>query len=200
MKAKIINLGYQGSGITTLNKALEQMGYKVWNDLLPVFPDMLDDHLSPVIKKMSNYQVFSGLPWSNHYHSLQSLFEEENIKFILSVRNPEEWYESVKKAHKQYSHPVLKHLFKGRSASKKSTKKALIKEYKEHNISIMDQFSEDSEKLLILEYGKHHNWDRLCEFLNEKKPNKLFPKLKDDFKKSSKFNIFSNRIMNKFSL
>ena len=64
----------------------------------------------------------------------------------------------------------------------------------------MDQFSEDSEKLLILEYGKHHNWDRLCEFLNEKKPNKLFPKLKDDFKKSSKFNIFSNRIMNKFSL
>ena len=104
---------------------------------------------------------------------------------ILNVRDPEDWYSELSAANKSKNSHILDYVFSDMEALKKSQKKKkAIQKYMGINMDVIDFFAEKDEDILILEYGKHNKWKRLCEFLGTAIPDQKYPKIKDDFKKS----------------
>ena len=184
MKQKIILVGYPGTGLNTTVKALEVIGAKVWDKPLGVKDGLLTKSFKKLESKFSSFNVFAGFPFSNHYQSFKQLYGKD-CKVILNVRNPEDWYSELSAANKSKNSHVLDYVFSDMEALKKSQKKKkAIQKYMNHNMDVMDFFAEKDEDILILEYGKHNKWKRLCEFLGTSVPDQKYPKIKDDFKKS----------------
>ena len=184
MKQKIILVGYPGTGLNTTVKALEVIGAKVWNEPLGVKDGLLKKPIKKLESKFSSFNVFAGFPFSNHYQSFKKLYGND-CKVILNVRDPEEWYSELSAANKSKNSLILDYIFSDIETLKKSQKKKkAIQKYMNHNMAVMDFFAEEDEDILILEYGKHNKWRRLCEFLGISVPDQKYPKTKDDFKKS----------------
>jgi hypothetical protein len=184
LEQKIILVGYPGTGINTTVKALEILGKKVWTKPIDLQSNLFGKSLKKLESKFSDYSVFAGFPFSNQYQSFKKLYGD-NCKVILNVRDPEQWYSELSAANKSKNEQVLNFIFSGLKSMKKSQKKKkVLQDYMDHNIEVIDYFAEHDEDILILEYGKHNKWKRICDFLDLDVPEKKFPKMKDDFKKS----------------
>lgn len=184
MKEKIILVGYHGTGLNTTVKALEILGAKIWDKPLELKSGLLKKSFKKLESKFSAFNVFAGIPFTNHYQDFKDLYGKD-CKVILNVRDPEEWYSELSSASKSKNGYIFDYVFSGIESTKKNhKKKKTIQKYMDHNMAVMDYFAEKDEDILILEFGKHNKWKRLCEFLNIDVPDAKFPKRKDDFKKS----------------
>jgi hypothetical protein len=184
LKDKIILVGYHGTGINTTVKALEILGKKVWKKPVDPKSGLFDKSNKKLESKFAPYDVFAGLPFSNHYKNFKDIFDDK-CKIILTVRDPLDWYSEILSANKSKNEHILEQVFSDMEALKKSQKKKkAIQNYMDHNMEVIDFFAEKDEDILILEYGKHNKWKRICDFLDIDIPEDKYPKMKDDFKKS----------------
>ena len=101
-KTKIFCVGYNKTGTTSLGASLKQIGFNV----APQIPQekqltatLRNGNTAPFIEFCNKYDAFQDLPFSygNTYVQADCLFP--GSKFILSIRNSEEWYESLVNFH-----------------------------------------------------------------------------------------------------
>ena len=114
-----------------------------------------------------------------------------DAKILLNVRDPETWYESIRRTVYQVSHGAAagtgespaagtahvietlawQGLFNGRFEDKDYA----ISVYERHNQEVKDAVPAD--KLLVWEVKE--GWEPLCRFLNVDAPGTPFPRLND---------------------
>lgn len=121
----------------------------------------------------------SAIDWPSAYYWRELSRHYPHAKIILTVRNPESWYESFSKTILETMGPesnplsfgvkIIKNvIFNGRPDDRAQA----IAAYEKNTAEVQAAFPAD--RLLTYELGEA--WERLCKFLNRPIPDTPFPK------------------------
>ncbi len=195
MKNKVFGLGFSKTGTTSLERAMEILGYNVcrgnWKNghtyyLLAMF--MAEDRNE--IRRMTQYwDAFFDGPFggTDLYLDLQKWYPE--AKFIHVVRKAEEWYSSFEKMILQFD-PSMDTTWKTYHEKRfgschyfekvfsindlKGNKEKIVNHYKNYNKAVYDHFKDDPNYLQY-DLDIDDPWGMICGFLDEKVPEASFP-------------------------
>lgn len=183
---KIICVGFQKTGTTSLKHALELLGYSVTGTKPKLLLPILRNNWNKVLKVLNKYDAAEDNPWNIIYRQIDRMVP--GCKFILTYRDPESWFRSVKRYFRlPRSSPPLHEWIYGRgkgliSAEKENT----ISIYKQHIQGVREYFRNRPHDLLEIDLTKGDKWDPLCDFLGCDIPDMPFPHRRDSKKKKKK--------------
>lgn len=173
MEGKIIGVGFQKTGTSTLREALKILGYKVKDTTPRALIPILKGDFSKIRKILSGYDAMEDTPWYIIYRELDQMYS--GSKFILTIRDADSWYTSVSKhigdlraAHHEWIYGRGKGL-------PKNYREHAIAVYNKHNEEVMNYFSDRPDDLLVLDFTKGDRWEKLCAFLGKEVPGIPFP-------------------------
>ena len=206
---KVIGAGFGRTGTMSLKVALEELGFGPCYHMVEVFEH--PEHVGfwegawcgkPVDWDgfFADYEATVDWPACTFYAEL--LERHPDAKVLLSVRDPEKWYESTRNtiyelskitAGSRISRAVFSFvglfvpgvfgigrmgkeiIWDGTSHGRFEDKTYAIRVFERHNREVLRRVAED--RLLVYEVGE--GWKPLCEFLGTKAPDKPFPRLND---------------------
>lgn len=165
-KEKIICIGLQRTGTTSIGAALRYLGYnhlsynKNHNNL------RIQNDVPALMKIVAKYESFDDNPWCHLY---KEIYEEyPDSKFILTKRKSAEiWYNSICNLHdilgprKGVIPPY-------------NRKDELVKEYTSHNNEVISFFN-NKNNLIVMSFENGDGWKELCAFLGKPLPDIPFP-------------------------
>jgi len=139
-----------------------------------------------IFKSHANIDASVDLPQSFFY---EHLLEEHNPKVILTIRDEENWYNSVRRHYstlnsrmdamiqnERHKHELKEYESKLRYkiyGTCNFDKDKYINTYRKHNDKITSTIPKD--KLLIMNILEGDSWDKLCKFLKLPVINETFP-------------------------
>lgn len=202
MTIRVIGAGFGRTGTTSLKAALEKLGYgpcyhmielmrkpqdsQFWMDVLAGKP--VDWH-----HFFADYGATVDWPACTFYKELMEVYPE--AKVLLSVRDPERWYDStyntiyrlpesplmsvvrlfVPHIRRMY-HFVNGLIWQGTFHGRFADREAAIAVFNRHNADVQQYVPQD--RLLV--YNVKEGWEPLCEFLGVPVPeDEPFPHLND---------------------
>lgn len=208
---KIIGAGFGRTGTMSLKSALETLGFGPCYHMTEVFahPEHSDFWMAAWRGKpadwdgvLGDYEATLDWPACTFYEEIMQ--RHPDAKVILTVRDPERWYESVRTTIYKLSMMVIRSpatravfrvislltfggsttgrdvladeiIWRGTFDGRFEEKAHAIEVYKRHNEEVMRKVP--SEKLLV--YEVKDGWGPLCEFLGVEEPDEQFPHLND---------------------
>jgi hypothetical protein len=208
---KVIGAGFGRTGTTSLKAALEDLGFGPCYHMTEVFahPGHADFWISawrgwPADweKVLGGYEATVDWPACTFYEELMERYPE--AKVLLSVRDPESWYESTRRTIYELSMLIDRSaiarltfglmsllVFGGFAGGRSSMvndliwqgtfdgrfedKTYAIEVYKRHNDEVKRRVPSDR----ILVYEVKEGWVPLCEYLGVPEPEEPFPRLND---------------------
>jgi hypothetical protein len=210
-RVKVIGAGFGRTGTASLKSALEELGFGPCYHMMEVFehPEHADFWETvwrgePVNwdKVLGGYEATVDWPACTFYGE----FMERNpeAKVLLSVRDPERWYESMRSTIYELTKLSTRSLFSrvslallaffrfgtftirplqmGEQIGLQGTFEGKFED-KRHAIEVFNRHNEEvkrrvpKERLLV--YDVKEGWGPLCEFLGVEEPDKPFPRLND---------------------
>ncbi|MCA1746276.1 MAG: hypothetical protein LC655_01160 [Bacteroidales bacterium] len=173
MTGKIIGVGFQKTGTSTLREALKILGYTVKDTTPRALVPILRGNYTKVLRIIKNYDALEDTPWYLIYKELDQLLP--GSKFILTIRDEKSWYSSVSKhvgdlpaAHHEWIYGRGKGLVKYHRDN-------TIDVYRQHNKEVIEYFRNRQDDLLVLDFTKGDRWEPLCMFLGKEIPDIPFP-------------------------
>ena len=197
MASKIFCVGFSKTGTTSLEKALQILGYNVckgnyannYSNYLMALAIHKD--LEELYKIISYYDAFVDAPWGGSELYKQLCVDFPNGKFILTTRNVDDWYNSLEKMFCQFSvnkeHCLEDFHKNGRYgfvyffktvfniSTLKNNEKKIKETYIKYNNSVIDYFERNKINYLQIDINDNDKWDKICSFLNKHKPDIPFP-------------------------
>ena len=170
---KIIGIGFQKTGTSSLRDALRILGYQVGDTRYQLLPAILRGDFAKVIKCLNRYDAVEDNPWCIIYQELDKRLE--NAKFILTIRASESWYQSVNRHIGELRDPMHEWIYGRNKGLPKEDKANTIAVYEKHNTTALAYFKNRPEDLLLLDFTKGDGWEELCAFLDKPIPNCPFP-------------------------
>lgn len=169
----IVGVGFQKTGTSTLREALKILDYRVKDTSSRALIPILRGNYTKILRMLENYDAVEDTPWYMIYKELDELIPHS--KFILTIRDEESWYSSVKRhigdlrsAHHEWIYGRGKGL-------PKEDKQNTINVYNNHNQEVIAYFKNRPDDLLIIDFTKGEKWDKLCDFLDKEIPKDPFP-------------------------
>jgi len=182
---KIFLIGSNKTGITSLSTALNNLKYRIIpiniffrkNSIL--LNDFLDGYYDKIFNLVDKFDVFYDRPW-NHNDFYKLLNEKYiNSNFILTIRNPENWYKSYQRFAKAIN--LREKWFYNKVSNSLygiddflSNKNIMIEKFNERNKQIIKYF-ENKNNFLIMNIENGDGYEKLCNFLNKSILNQNFP-------------------------
>ena len=188
MALSVIGPGFGRTGTESLKTALEILGYGPCHHMVDVLPkqEQIDfwSRQSKGVQKPNWDVAFNGykssVDWPSAFFWRELSEYYPDAKIILSVRDPEQWYESFNKTilaymKSEYDPESLGHLLvKNRVfAGNIEDKDHIIKTYNKNIVDVQAAFS--GERLLTYHIGS--GWQPLCEFLGTPVPDEPYPSM-----------------------
>jgi hypothetical protein len=206
---EVIGAGFGRTGTLSLKVALEKLGFGPCYHMTEVFahPEHTSFWLSawrgePVDWEavLGDYEAAVDWPACTFYEEL--LERNPDAKVILSVRDPESWYESVRNTINALSVIVPRHplyrigytlvglfvfrgsgnanladeiIWQGTFDGRFEEKTYATEVFERHNAEVRQRVPAD--RLLV--YDVKEGWGPLCEFLGVEEPDEPFPRTND---------------------
>jgi len=178
---KIFGLGLSKTGTTSFSSALNLLGYK-------------SIHTPPIINLKNGEINFQWPWWLSTYDAMADLpvpyyykyFDEEypNAKFVLTIRNEEDWLRSCKKHFDEDLQLLLKRpephfkplitLCEKMYGSSRYEEQSFRDAYQKHNAEVIEYF-EGRDNFLVIDICAGDSWEKLCPFLGIAVPTVQFP-------------------------
>ncbi len=203
---KIFCIGLSRTGTKSLTVALYILGYNVIHyphDEI-TFKELTQGNYN--FNLLKDYDGISDITVSPFYSHLSKLFP--NSKFILTVRNKEDWLNSFEKHWKDrppFNDPtqteiymkVRRFLRASVYGSYEFNRERMSYIYDLHYKNVLDYFKDKPNSLLVLDIFKDNNWKMLCDFLNLSPIDATFPNVKTNEQLSMISNFFSYKKVKK---
>jgi hypothetical protein len=189
---KVIGAGFGRTGTMSLKVALEELGFGPCYHMTEVFEHPAHLPLWEAAtrgepldweKIFGNYQAAVDWPAAAFYNELMKVYPD--AKVLLSIRDPEKWYESTKgtiytMVDAPEPSPLLqmatKLVWEQTFDGKFEDRRYAIEVFKRHNEEVKKHVP--PERLLV--YEVKEGWKPLCEFLGVAIPKEEpFPHLND---------------------
>ena len=186
--SKIICVGFQKTGTTSMKRALEILGYRVGGNKSRLLLPILRNRWDRVLRVLNRYDAVEDNPWALIYRPIDRLVP--GCKFILTYRDPEDWFVSVERYFRlPRARPPMHEWIYGRgmgliAAEKENT----LAVYKKHLEGVQAYFRDRPGDLQVIDIGKGQEWERLCGFLGCDIPNVPFPYRRGSREKREKRN------------
>jgi hypothetical protein len=185
---RIICVGFQRTGTTSLKRALEILGYRVGGNKSRLLLPILQNRWNTVLRVLNRYDAVEDNPWAVIYRPIDRLVP--GCKFILTYRDPESWFGSVERYFRlPRARPPMHEWIYGRGmgliAAEKENSLAI---YKKHITGVRDYFRDRPDDLLVMDISKGGEWEPLCRFLGRDVPDVPFPHRRDSSRKRKKRN------------
>lgn len=200
IRPKVFCIGLNKTGTTSLEKALQELGFQMGNQRAG--EELIDDwgqrSFAKIIRLAYTADAFQDIPFSlpYTYQALDAHFP--NAKFILTMRNSaEEWYESLLRFHSKLwadgtRPPTADDLAKATYVSEGHALRThqlmfdvpthdlynrdrLIQVYQHHAYSVREFFRTRKGKLIEINLSVQNDYSRLCEFLEKPPVTETFP-------------------------
>ena len=173
MEGKIIGVGFQKTGTSSLREALKILGYHVKDtSSRPLIPILRGD-FDRVLRMLRNYDAVEDTPWYMIYKELDQRIP--GSKFILTLRDEESWFQSVSR-HTGFLRSASHEWIYGRGMGlPKDHKENTVSIYSSHNAGVREYFRDRPGDLLTVDFTKGDGWEQLCEFLGREVPGADFP-------------------------
>lgn len=187
---KVIGAGFGRTGTLSLKHALEALGVDRCYHMTELFErPVANEQWAAIVdgKPVDWHTVFEGYqatvdwPACAYYRELMQVYPD--AKVLLSVRDPEKWYESVANTIYRVSHVntdptrsmhrnmvdtlIWQRTFDGRFEDKDYAIAVFLRHIEEVKQHV------PAEKLLV--YNVKEGWEPLCAFLGVEAPAKPFP-------------------------
>jgi Sulfotransferase domain len=208
---KVIGAGFGRTGTTSLKAALEELGFGPCYHMTEVFahPEHADFwrsawHNEPVDWEgvLGDYEAAVDWPACTFYEELMRQHPE--AKVILSVRDPEPWYQSTRSTIYELSMLIERStisrlifgvislfIFGGFAGGRSGMANEIIWqgtfhgrfEDKPYATDVFERHNEEVKRRVpperLLVYEVKEGWGPLCEFLGVPEPEEPFPRLND---------------------
>ena len=140
MTGKIIGVGFQKTGTSSLREALKILGYRVKdNSTRPLIP-ILKGNYNKVLRLIRNYDAIEDTPWYMIYKELDARIP--GSKFILTLREEESWYKSVSRQIGLLRNPNQEWIYGRGKGLPVEYKENAIRIYNQHNHEVMEYFKD----------------------------------------------------------
>jgi len=173
---KVFCVGFQKTGTTSMEAALEILGYRTASIYGRDWPlaRLRASYVSHGLELARQYDAVQDMPWPLLYRELDTAFP--GSKFILTWRDADHWLASIT-GHFGANPAVLQQLTYGADAAYPVGHEAHYREvYARHNAEIRAYFADRPADLLDLDLGRGFSWEPLCAFLGEPVPAVPFPR------------------------
>lgn len=194
MALEIIGAGFGRTGTNSLRLALEQLGFGPCHHMFEVRdnPELLPDWLAAADgNQMDWHQVFRGYrsqvdwPGAIYWRELAEAFPD--AKVILSVREPNGWFDSVQTTINPFIEARGKHGSVHMNAIAEMCHKAISGAIfdgrlsdRAHAVSVFEQHIVDVQSVIpaerLLTFDVREGWVPLCDFLGVDVPDVPFHK------------------------
>lgn len=173
---KIFCLGSNKTGTVSLTTAMKMLGYTTHNSAqglyvkankdIKVFFDLFIKHTSLSGKKLDTFDFYVDIPFSlgDNYKFIYKLFP--NASFILTIRNPEKWFDTVLRWIKlnECWHAYCQ-IWSTNFVQE--NKVEIINKYNKRNSDIISFFKKNRNFLPLYIDKDKDNLQKLCVFLNK---------------------------------
>ena len=206
---KVIGAGFGRTGTMSLKVALETLGFGPCYHMVEVFehPEHAPLWEAAWLGKPVDWDDFLGgyeaaVDWPACAFYEELMERCPDAKVILTVRDPERWYESVRKTIYALSMTVsgsrllrivfgLRSLLRYGTFARGNMAKTIIWDGtfdgkfvdKRHAIEVFERHNEEVRRRVpedrLLTYEVSEGWGPLCEFLGVEVPHEPFPRLND---------------------
>ncbi|MEM7183735.1 MAG: sulfotransferase [Spirochaetota bacterium] len=179
---KVFLIGLNQTFAKRLTKALSYLGYTIYQD--PVDTQLMDE-LQKAMFQLSVLQYFDGIAdfcIAPYFSQLEQKFP--NSKFILTVREEEEWLEGMynnwqRKLSSQALQNPRNRLRKKQIQFVYGTTdfdgELLLEKYKVHVGNAVHYFQRKNKNLLVMDIAAGDGWAKLCPFLGKEVLTYPFP-------------------------
>ena len=170
MQTKIFGIGLSKTATNSLNTALKILGYT-------------SVHFPVSLEEIDQNQASCDISVANRFRQLDRMYP--GAKFILTVRDREDW---LKSCQKHFEHKVdlaglpqrLRKFIEFQRLKTYGTieydRFLFSQAYDKHLQEVKDHFAKRSQDLLIINIHQGESWQALCSFLQDKPiPNFSFP-------------------------
>ena len=181
---RIFGIGMQKTATTSLNHALLKLGYDSahWKSAhwaKALWDEMKEDGRSTTLEK---HYALCDLPIPILFRELDAAYP--GSKFILTLRNEDEWIESVRTHwsnknpwraqwdHDPFTHTIHREVY-GRV---KFDAEIMRERYRRHNAEVLEHFKDRPRDLLVMNMSAGAGWYELCGFLRKPIPNVPYPR------------------------
>jgi hypothetical protein len=209
MGLEVIGAGFGRAGTMSLKAALEELGFDPCYHMSEVFdnPEHIETWDAAATGKPVNWRHFlkdyrATVDWPGCSFYEELMREYPDAKALLSVRDPDRWYESVSNTiynvrristgsrftaeifsvvgvfvprMKRGARMVNNLIWEGTFDGRFENRRYAIGVFDRHNANVMRNVPED--RLLV--YEVKEGWGPLCDFLDAEVPDKPFPHLND---------------------
>lgn len=184
-RIKIICIGQPKTGTKTMKDIFLQLGKKCCsnpsinndNDYILLDNNIILDqnnffnNINYILKNLNNFDFFHDIPYSFNYKEIDNIYP--NSKFILTLRDENEWFKSILN-YQKIKNAVLPSILKviyGHKLITEDLKEEIITKYNKYNNDIISYFSDKPEKLIIINIcDKNKNEEKIieqiCRFIN----------------------------------
>ena len=180
MSGKIFGIGFTKTGITSLTRALEILGYHTYQNLVintrrglkidrPIDAQKI---LPPALKITSRYDAVSDDPWPMLFREMDRAFP--GSKFILTIRKPDRWIASMVRHFADEPADYRQWIY-GRPWPK-GNENHYCDIYEKHNTAVRAYFSSRPGDLLELDAEQGDGWEKLALFLDKAPPQGPYPR------------------------
>lgn len=196
-KQKVFCLGFSKTGTTSMEGALEILGYKVckghWqtNHTFYLLALSVNKDYDELIRMTENWDAFADGPWGGTDLYIKLLKKYPDAKYILTIRDPESWYRSFEKLITMFDMNLDTALLSYRSnglwgsayyfeslfdiKTLAGNKEKIISKYNNYNKEVIEYFRTKQKELLVLDLSKVDAWKEICPYLNCNIPDVNFP-------------------------
>jgi hypothetical protein len=193
LEKKIFCIGLSRTGTKSLTVALYILGYNVihYPSDKVTLNELIDGNYN--FSVLEDYDGISDITVSPYYAQLFKLFP--NSKFILTVRNKEDWLRSFEKhwsdrppfndPNQNETYMKVRRLLRGSVyGTYKFNRDRMSYVYDLHKKNVLDFFKNKPDSLLVLNIFNKKAWKKLCKFLEvpRLKSFQKFPDIKTNEK------------------
>lgn len=173
----VFGIGFGRTGVTSLRSALLTLGWRPYQQAgSPLIVKFNEGHF-PLPR---GYDAFVDDPFPAFYRDLRIHYP--GAKFILTVRDKEDWLASIKWRHEEtekngFLTPLLRASRAANYGSPRFNRDIYSASFEAHYSGVLSYFQKELNSQLLV-YDVKDGWPRLCKFLGMRVPDDMgFPHL-----------------------
>lgn len=190
----VIGVGFGRTGTLSLKTALEQLGFGPCQHMVPLLDDPERAEMLAAAARGdagSLDKAFDGcrstVDWPGTYFWRELTARHPHAKVILTVRDPNEWYDSMARTIYKVAearrggppNPVMTMLdaviWQGTFGHRFGDRARTVEIFEQHNAAVRAEIAPER----LLEFRVTEGWEPLCAFLGVPVPEQEFPRLND---------------------